>query len=265
MSRLDAGQNKEDDARCPNMLSVPRRHRTRGWAMVLMGLLLATSLCPLAAQSGSNWRLEKKQDDVSFYLRDHPHSIIPEFKAVTRIPASMAQVLAVLLDVDNYQRWIHRCTASFPLSEIDKHEQYIYQQNSVPWARDRDIILRARLSHRDHGQQVHIRLQAAPDYCRHHDSPACDRIDHDRHVRIDQAVGSYRLLQVDDQTVELTWQQHLDPGGKLPKWLVKAMLSDIPLKTLAGLREAVQDAKYRNSRLVVNGDSLRVETAPESG
>lgn len=270
MSELQEWQNKDTVHRRISFEYWLNRSRSvtsprltaAGWFVVVLGMFLLFRLGPTAAASTTDWRLEKEQDGISFYLRDFPQSTIPEFKAVTQIPATMARVLAVLLDVDNYQHWIHRCAQSFPLTEIRERQQYIYQQNSVPWARDRDVILRASLSHRNSGQEVKIQLQSVPDFCHHHDSPGCDRIDHGRHVRIDQAVGSYELRQVDNHMVELTWEQHLDPGGRLPSWLVKAMLSDIPLKTLSGLREAVQDAKYRNSRLVVEGDTLRVETTP---
>ncbi|MCW8196597.1 hypothetical protein F6455_17525 [Proteobacteria bacterium 005FR1] len=230
-----------------------------GSIRLILTLAIALLVIP-TANSGPDWRLDKQEHGVSFFLRDHPDSSIPEFRAVTLIPASMARVLAVLLDVENYSRWIHRCEQSFTVAISGEREQYIYQRNDLPWVRDRDIILKARLSHRDSAKQVDINLEAAPAYCQKHASANCSRIDADRYVRITDAVGSYRLNQLSDGTVELIWQQHLDPGGKLPRWLVTAMLADIPIKSLARLREVVQDAKYSESRIIVEGDSLRVET-----
>lgn len=226
---------------------------------VLALSILLFVILPVSGEA--DWRLDKQEKGVSFYLREYPGSPIPEFRAVTVIPASMARVLAVLLDVENYHRWIHRCEQSFTVATSGGREQYIYQQNKLPWVRDRDIILRARLSHQNDARQVDIALKAVPEYCHKHPSPSCDRIDADPYVRITKATGSYRLIALNDETVEVIWQQHLDPGGKLPRWLVKGLLSEIPMESLASLREVVGDAKYRHSRIVFEGDSLRIETA----
>jgi hypothetical protein len=251
MSRLQRPHTEPDHS-----AGSVQKHLRRG--LVLSILLLVI----LPVSSEADWRLDKQENGIRFYLREHPSSAIPEFRAVTVIPASMAQVLAVLLDVNNYKRWIHRCEQSFTVASSSGSERYIYQRNDLPWVRDRDIILRARLSHQDDGRQVDIALNATPDYCHNHPNPSCKRIEAGRSVRITEAVGNYQLNRLDDETVEVIWQQHLNPGGKLPPWIVKGLLSDIPMKSLASLREVVKDAKYRHSRIVFDGDSLRIETAP---
>ena len=39
------------------------------------------------------------------------------------------------------------------------------------------------------------------------------------------------------------------PSGKIPKWIVNAMVVDIPFYTLQKLRELVKEAKYVNASL----------------
>lgn len=218
---------------------------------------------PLATFASSDWRLEKTQEKVEFFLRDYPGSSIPEFKAVTQIPTSMTAIVAVLLDVESYPKWVHRCRESFTLETVDTHEKYVYQVNRLPFARDRDLILHAELSRQSHEGEIVIHLEAAPDYCERNSVAACDRIEPDRYLRIEESEGSYRLAQLDENTVEVTWQQYLDPGGRLPGWLVRRSISTIPINTLNALHEMVKRPEYRDreSRL---SDRALPEENPES-
>lgn len=226
--------------------------------VIVHSLFLFCLAYPVAASASYQWELKEERDGVRFYLRDYPGSAIPEFRAVTRIETSMGSLLAVLLDVDDYTEWIYQCRESFSLDVVSHSEQYVYQVNHLPLARDRDLIMRAQLSYRDGGREVSIGLRAAPDFCRDHDTPGCQRVNTGRYLRIRDSVGSYRMKELDDGTVEVTWQQHLDPGGRLPGWLIRALMSEIPVKTLRALRERVKMPRYSDSEIVIRDGVLRV-------
>lgn len=230
------------------------------WSRPLLVFLFALSTSGFTgtAAAAEAWHLEKADQGVKVYLRDYPDSSIPEFKAVTRISASMGSILAVLLDVSAYPEWVHRCREAVSLEVVSNREQYIYQVNTLPFARDRDIILHAELVHRNHGREIIIELEAAPRYCQDNAAAICDSIEAQPYIRIPEMVGSYRMEQLAGGTVEVTWQQFIDPGGKLPAWLIKAMISSVPLKTLSELHEMVERPPYRDSELVLQDGSLRV-------
>lgn len=223
-----------------------------------MFLSLATALAGAQTVAATDWELSDSRKGVDFFLRDMPGSHFPEFKAVARMEGSIASVLAVLIDVERYPEWIHQCREALRLAADGSQHQYVYQLNDLPFARDRDMIMRASLSHRDQGRVVRIDLQAVPDYCQTHSDPACSQIDPAAHLRIQEAVGSYRMTQVDANTVEVIWQQHLDPGGRLPGWLVKRQMSAIPVNTLSALREQIQRPEYQNKALSVEDDALQI-------
>lgn len=231
--------------------------------LVFLPLMLGLSLYPILSFASEDWRLDKANDQVEVYLRDYPGSNIPEFKAITQIPASMASILAVLLDVAAYPEWVHQCRKAETLAIVSDREQYIYQVNDLPFARDRDIILQAKLEHRNQGRDITIELEASPNYCEHNAAATCSDIEENAYVPIVESTGSYRMKQLDANTVEVTWRQYLDPGGKLPVWLIRALMADIPLKTLDALHDMVEQPEYRNSKLLIRDGSLHLVN-PES-
>jgi len=202
----------------------------------------------------AEWTLEKEKNGISLYLRDFPGSKIPEFKGVIRVKSSMASIVALLLDIESCTEWIHQCGDSFLIEVINPKEQYVYQINKLPFVKDRDIILRATLDHFNNGKLVVIRLEAQTKQCRDLVSDVnqsvCKNINRKKYVRVVDSSGSYQLKQVNDQEITITWQQHIDPGGRLPKWLIRSQLLDIPMHTLNNLRDMVNKNKYQNTSLV---------------
>lgn len=210
------------------------------------------------ASANRDWEASTSTNGVQLYLRDYPDSGLPEFKGVTVLDASMASVIAVLLDVQAYDEWVHQCERAFVLASINPREQYIYQVNKIPWARDRDIILRAELSYRDNGRNIRIAVSATPDFCQTHDIANCERIDTGRFVRVEQSKGSYYLEQLAANRVRVTWQQHIDPGGRIPAWLARPQIKELPLKTLANLAKQVQKPRYQNKEIQFTNGTLVV-------
>jgi ribosome-associated toxin RatA of RatAB toxin-antitoxin module len=68
-------------------------------------------------------------------------------------------------------------------------------------------------------------------------------------VRIKNMTGKWQLTPVENNKVKVVYEMNIDPGGKIPKWLVNAMLVDIPFNTLQKLRSIVKEAKYVNANL----------------
>lgn len=201
------------------------------------------------------WQANGERKNIRLFIRDYPDSNIPEFKAVVQIPSSMASVLAVLLDIESSPQWIHQCGEATLLDQPSASEKIIYQVNKIPLAKDRDFILRAQLSFSGDAESVRINLETSNDFCIHQPSDICQRIKQSKYVRINQLVGQYHLQQIDDNLIEVNWQQFVDPGGKLPSWLIKSQLDNIAFKTLDGLRKQVKKPAYKNAQLrVVDGD-----------
>ena len=70
-------------------------------------------------------------------------------------------------------------------------------------------------------------------------------------VRVNRLQGRYLLTPKGPNQTEIVWEQHTEPGGYLPAWLVNQLLRNIPLQSLKNLRALVEpeDSPYRGRTL----------------
>jgi hypothetical protein len=204
----------------------------------------------------ADWEFRGERDGVSLYWRTFPNSSLPEFKAQTTIATPMATVLGVLLDVEACPQWVHQCKKAFVVDQPQADQQIIYQVNSVPLAKDRDLLMVAQLKYTGEADEVTISIGNASHYCDNRELPICDEIRKSKFVRIEQLSGSYKLRKIDKQSVEVTWQQHLELGGNLPGWIVRGKLDDLAYDTLYQLRQQVRKPAYQKLKLVIENNQL---------
>ncbi|MGB7290622.1 MAG: START domain-containing protein [Thermodesulfobacteriota bacterium] len=198
--------------------------------------------------ANGEWELAKDKDGIKVFLKTVPGSKIKEFKGVTNIKSSLDSILAVLNDTEACPKWIHNCKDPLKLSEISFNEGYVYQVINFPFpVKDRDLILHSVMTQNADTKEVAIQLTAVPDY-----------ISETKNVRIKSSDGFYLLKPLPDGSLEVTWQHHTEPGGRIPKWLVNSLLVDTPFKTLRDLRQIVKEEKYQRARLKYSPSGLAV-------
>ena len=188
-------------------------------------MVLAVCLASFSAgpASASNWRLVKQTGGISIYTRSVMGSDFEAFKGVTRIETSFENLLAVRADTRNICKWMYRCGKPTVLKQVSFTNRYVYQINYLPapfW--NRDIIMHSVATANKRGDEVMIRLAAAPDFCDRRKLRACRNLDRRsasrKYVRITRATGFYRLRKLSDGLVEFTWQMHAEPGGDVNGW-----------------------------------------------
>ena len=207
------------------------------------------------AETGG-WKLKASKDGVEVFTRRTRESRYHEFKAVTEIPASLVSLLSLLWDINACPRWLDRCAlgemlearsstkkgaeaSTDPDANSDANPDILfYQITKMPFpTRSRDIVLRVTATTYDTEaspmKAVLLTMVATPEA-----KPKT------RYLRIRKAKGTWLLEPLDDRTTRITWTQFADPGGGLPVWMVNRMLSDMPLKSLANLRELVKEEPY---------------------
>lgn len=190
-----------------------------------------------------DWSLIKERDGVAFYLRPVANSSVPEFKGVTTARASISQLLTVLLDVDSYPQWVYQCRQAQLIDTVNYDTMYIYQINTLPLLKDRDIILYGKIEPNTGNDTLRVHLQAAPDYCQTNTSAICQSANQSSLVRVTASDGSFEVIENGDDTVTITWQQYLDPAGAVPGWLVRSQLDNLVFHTLSRLRDVAHAAK----------------------
>ena len=213
----------------------------------LLALLLTAALLPACSSLGPDWRLEKQTDGINYFVRQSHHPSLPEFKASIRIDASIPEVMQVVTDFSHFPDWVYRCEETKVIALVGYTDAYVYQVNSLPIITDRDIILHGQTQRSEDGKQMQIQLIAEPDYCINNDDEDCASIIKSPYVRVRSASGLFTLIAVSSDTTEVTWQQFLDPGGAIPHWLFRLMLSQVPVQSLKNLKALVEKNGAKNN------------------
>ncbi len=209
-------------------------------------LMLVALLAPALA---GEWELERNEQGIRVYTREVPASDIRQFRAEMTLPTSLDRVLAVFDDFKHYPEWKFKVSMSGVLSQPDETSWYHYQDIRMPFPLDdRLFVLHSRLEALS-TREVVIDTRSAPDYCAGNLEESCRLINGSDALIVKQATGRHVLRQLEDGSTRVTWTQHAEPGGRLPDWLVNAMLVDAPWETFSNLREQVNKPRYRHARL----------------
>jgi hypothetical protein len=188
----------------------------------------------------AEWKLEKDEAGIKVYLNEVKGSEIKAFKGVTTIKASMDTLLAIVKDTDNFDKWIHQCTEPKVLKAVNFHDTYSRQINDLPWpVDDREVVMFTAISKDSSKERIYISLEARPDYIPKNKD----------YVRVTKLNGFYLFNALPDGMTEVTWQQHTEPGGSLPVWLINALVVDIPFKSLEAMRTLAQTKEYQKYRI----------------
>lgn len=206
---------------------------------MVCGLLLVIMANSPGVMAGS-WELELEEAGIRVESRELPDSDIRAFRAFIQVDASAESVLAVMDDPESYTRWVYGCSYSAFLGNPDFFHRLSYQINDMPlWITDRDLVMRVAVSEEAGGDYL-IRMWNAP-----------DAFPDQGLVRVNRLEGSYRISPLSPSQSRITWQQHIEPGGFLPDWLVNQLLQRIPFYSLQNLQGLVEGANspYRARRL----------------
>lgn len=204
-------------------------------------IVLVTFLSGCAVTGG--WQPERDGKDVRVDFREYPGSAIPEFRAVITIHASRSSVVSVMTDFGAWPEWVYGCRHAEILQTIGYTRAYVYQVTELPIVRDRDMLMHAEMTAME--DEVVIEVESVPDYCKNNERSSCRVPNESDLVRVRELSATFRIKQLDDDQVEVSWQQHFDPGGNIPSWATRLMLAKVPTWSLQRLKQLAEaDARF---------------------
>lgn len=188
-----------------------------------------------SASSAPAWEHIHQAEGIKVYKRDSTLGDLPDFKAIGRVKASIYDVMAVLQNVGRRAEWVYRCETSKVVKRYGDFEVLLYHKTYSPWpASDRDAAVKTQL----------YEIEAEKKYLAYFKGVHSTLIPKkDGLVRLPQIEGYYLLKSIRDQETQITYFVHLDPGGYLPRWLIKMTTKDFPTETLIGLRKQIKKTK----------------------
>ncbi len=200
---------------------------------------LATALITPVRADEAGWTTITREDGVHVSKKDVPGRDLPTFRGVGTLNASIFDVLLVLDNVDELPKWVHRCVEAEQVKLISPFSRLVYSRTAAPWpVSDRDMVSRTEASVDIKERVVTIRFEAIPGH-----RPMKKGV-----VRMKYLKGLYRLEMLSPSRTRVTYQIDADPGGWLPRWVVRLASKSLPLETVRNLRNRVakiQDPERR--------------------
>ena len=197
------------------------------FSLAMAGLLL----CGPAFADETAWELKKDAEGIQVYTRKVEGSPIKEFKGIMVAKIPLDRVIAVFEDTPSACEWMHNCEEFKQLEEKSPDERIFYLHQKLQWpVSDRDVV-----TYRIRKQDPQTK---AVSYT-FSEVPGLYPLQKDR-VRMLFIRTLWRFTPREDGKVEVYYQVHLDPGGKIPKWVVNQLSVDVPFYTLERFRKFLQ-------------------------
>ncbi len=202
-------------------------------------------LALLSIVTAGEWELAKKRDGVSVYTRAVEGSEYLAFKGESVVEGSVAALVAVMYDTPAASEWLHQCSFAMTLEEKSFEKNYIFQRYDLPFpVSNRQVILQSTLFWTADGAR--LETKEANSYCDDYQTERCEKVNESTLIKFTRSRGHYLFTPINEHQTKVLWEQHTEPGGKIPAWLVNALVIEIPFNSLQRLGTLVKDEKYRN-------------------
>ena len=194
--------------------------------------LFITSFTPIPNKTdpSNEWKLEKTENNIYVYTRQHQGSNIKEFMVVTVVNADPALLEHIIENVEDYPNWQSNVSSARILKQINKTEKYIYYTTDLPWPLgDRDIVIHSKKVVNANGT-ITFELKSKPDFVAINES----------FLRIKDAKGKWQLTPLGGNKIEVVYQFHADPAGNIPNTVINMFIIDGPYNTFVNLKKKVE-------------------------
>lgn len=188
--------------------------------------------------SGSNqWELVYDKDGAKVYTLKQPGADLVLVRGVTRVRATLSEVVAWLTDPDTCEESL--CKDARIIEEKEAQLTYSYLKFNMPGPfKPRDIAMRIDIHQFPRTKEIWAEYFAAPEK-----EPL-----HDCCVRITNMSNFWRVTPVGNGMVEMEYVMNMDWGGFIPDPLSNIGRPKFMLKNLKLMQGYVSREKYKTAK-----------------
>jgi hypothetical protein len=180
------------------------------------------------------WQLKMHKDGISVYTRKVEASPILEYKADLIVDQPLAKVISFFEDEKKMPQWYYQCVQAELVQKESAEKKIFYFVLHLPWpVTERDSVFsQSKLINPNDGTVNYI-ISALPE-------------------RLPKQKGKIRVLSINsiwsftplkDGRTKVYFQQHSNPGGSIPSFLVNKLSVEIPFNSLKNLRKMLKEIK----------------------
>ena len=193
-------------------------------------LLVFLASPSIQAAGESVWKEVVVDQGVTVWSRDRSGRVLPELRARGQINGELFHAMAVILDNERSCEWVPNCTESQEIKRLDGRTTWVYSVTDSPWpVSDRDTVVKVVAETIEPNNKYRVLMQAQPDLL-----PLVEG-----RVRIPYSNIYFLLKRVNADTIEIEYGLDVDPGGALPKWMVRRTARKTLIETIIALETQV--------------------------
>ena len=188
-----------------------------------------------------DWKLVKEIENIQVYIRKPVGAKYEQVKIISKTQSRLSEIVRALEDVEHHKDWVYATSESSFLSKSSNTQFDYYVTMDMPFpVKDRDVTIRyQRIQQQD--KKVLINSKAVIGLKQNRDG----------FVRIVDFNSSYKLTPLDNGWVEIEYFMKVDPGGKLPAWVVNLFTTKGPMETMKSLFKLLESGYYED--VIVDG------------
>ncbi len=210
------------------------------WLLVLGALFLSTSTSAIC-QEKIKWKLAHSEPGLEIF-KQPTKTNGAEFKGILQANTTIEEVLKKLEDPASCQQWRFRCVHYVPLGDA-----YVYAQIDMPGIfKDRYAVMQVQRSTDKSSGTVTMTLTQQTIATIPKDIAAQLPSQYEDLLEMVEHSGKWILEPTGDNTVLITYQLQVNPGGNIPKSLFRVGSTKKPLNTLRNLRKALSTQTQMN-------------------
>ena len=196
-------------------------------------LLILSLVMPSLHARAADWTFLYQRDGFRvFTLPGDP----PSYRAEGKVEVPFARLAAVLADIPRHHEWIERLAESRILEGDALHGGVIYQRYDLPWpARNRQVLVESVVEEDVSRGEVTVRFRRISPASRPAPFAGTGKC-----IWIPVLEGNFLLKDLGEEGVFVRYTVRIDPGGRLPGWIVRPFIREAPARTLNAFQLQVE-------------------------
>lgn len=189
--------------------------------------LISTAAAPTTT---SQWKCVKNDDGISAYVSSTATSSVQATKTEMTVNANTKKVVAVIMDMNNYKKWLPYCKESYIIQQVSDTVCYGYQRISAPVVADRDVAIRCTAT-KIGKDEYEISITAVPNFVKKNSNA----------VRIQHLLTHYTIKGDAKGRTFVSQTNEVDIGGSVPGFLINWSNKSQPYETFQRLRKTISE------------------------
>ena len=184
--------------------------------------------------------LKKDKDSIKVYTCASEHLKFKSIKATFTVNARLSQLVAFVLDVNNYCDWQYNTIHASLLKKINEQEVIYYTEIAGPWpVSNRDMIVDLKFSQDAKTKVVTIVMKSVPQW-----APEKKHI-----VRVPMSLATWTVVPLSSSLLKVEYFIQIDPGGSVPAWMINMVAAQAPYESFKNLKDKIHQKRFMNVKV----------------